>query len=136
MAWRDSTLSLEGDSTIGHRSDQVRMFTRYDLQGGPLKGVFFGGGLSYSGEAIIGKAAATNTFIKSPALWEAEALLGYRMQLGKFLGKNVRLSLQLNAQNLLQDEPIAHLRADSAGQIYRGVVNPPRRYLLSAKLNF
>jgi hypothetical protein len=136
LAWRDSFLALEGDSTVGHRDLQTRLFTRYDFKYGALKGLFVGGGLTFSSEAVIGKNTVTSTFVKSPGFYDADLLLGYRLPLRKVFGRRTTLTLQFNGQNLFQEERISLVRADTDGQIFRGVINPPRRYLLNAKLSF
>ncbi len=136
LAWRDSFLALEGDSTVGHRELQLRLFTRYDIKRGPLKGLFFGGGFSYSDAAVIGKTRATGAYITTPVQREADVLLGYQFRLPALFGRKANVTLQFNGQDLLQQNRLALVRADTDGQIFRGVVMPPRRFLFNAKISF
>ena len=134
-AWRDGFKALEGDSTIGHRETELRLFTRYEFKGGRLDGLFLGGGLTHGSAPVIGKNTATNTFIKGDAHTEADLLLGYRFRLPESLG-GANTVLQLNAQNLLQEDDFRIVRADPDGQLFRGVIYAPRRVAFSVRVNF
>jgi hypothetical protein len=124
---------VENTGTIGHRELEARAFTRYDFTTGRLKGAFIGGGLSYGSAPVIGRSTA-GTLFHANVRREADALLGYRTRLSRFLGGK-SLELQLNANNLLQQKDFTLVRRDPDGQLFRAAVNPPTSYALSARVN-
>lgn len=134
--WYNGTIALEGDSTVGHRETSFRAFTRYDFREGRFKGLYVGGGLIYGSSPVIGKNLETNEFIEGPENKEMDFLMGYKMKLDDFLGGPKDLVFQLNAQNLLQDIEYRVLRGDPDGQLWRAKYHPPRRYMLTIRMNF
>lgn len=134
QSWLASTTAVENTGTVGQREHEARLFTRYDFRGGPLKGAFAGGGLSYGSAPVIGRSTSGTLFTAAPRR-EADALLGYRTRLPQWLGRR-NLELQLNANNLLQQKQYTLVRRDPDGQLFRAAVNPPTNYALSARLNF
>ena len=131
--WLAATTAVENTGTIGHRELEARAFTRYDFTTGRLKGAFIGGGLSYGSAPVIGRSTA-GTLFHANVRREADALLGYRTRLSRFLGGK-SLELQLNANNLLQQKDFTLVRRDPDGQLFRAAVNPPTSYALSARVN-
>jgi hypothetical protein len=82
---------------------------------------------------VIGRSTA-GTLFHANVRREADALLGYRTRLSRFLGGK-SLELQLNANNLLQQKDFTLVRRDPDGQLFRAAVNPPTSYALSARVN-
>ncbi len=134
QSWLAATTAVEGESTIGQRELEFRLFTRYDFRTGPIKGVYTGGGLRYGSSPVVGKSTA-GAYFSSPANREVDLLLGYRTDLGLHLRK-IRLDLQFNAQSILHQEDYTYLQIQANGQPSRVQVNAPPRYSLSATFSF
>jgi hypothetical protein len=139
----NNLIAGDGRSTVGHPELQVRLFTRYDVRTTALKGLFFGGGLSYTGSTIIGyntlDAAGLPVLngqpYKNAPQREADILLGYQIRLSDRYHRAL-LSFQFNAQNILHQHDYLLFSAQGDGQIVRaGFVAPPR-YALSTNLSF
>jgi len=133
-SWLAATTAVEDQGTVGHREVEFRAFTRYDFRQGKLKGVFFGGGLSYGSAPVIGRSTAGQLLL-APVRREADLLLGYKTRLPVWLGR-AAADVQFNANNLLQESPYTLLRRDPDGQNFRAVLNPPPTYSLSLRLGF
>lgn len=131
--WLASTTAVEDSGTIGHRELEARAFTRYDVRGGPLRGTFVGGGLSYGGAPVIGRSSAGALF-SGAIRREADLLAGYRTRLPAWLGRSA-VEWQLNATNLLQQKQYTLVRRDPDGQIFRAAANPPTSYTLSCRVS-
>ena len=134
QSWLASTTAVENKGTIGHRELELRGFTRYEIREGRARGLFFGGGLSYGSAPVIGRSVAGELF-RAQVRREADALIGYRTRLPRWLG-GVQSDFQLNAKNLLQSSPYTLVRRDPDGQLFRATLNPPTTYTLSARLAF
>lgn len=132
--WLASTTAVENTGTIGHREREARLFTRYDFRIGALKGVFVGGGLSYGSAPVIGRSTAGDLFYAAIRR-EADALVGYRTRLPRWLGRK-DVELQLNATNLLQEKQYTLVRRDPDGQLFRAALNPPTNFAFSLRVNF
>jgi iron complex outermembrane receptor protein len=132
--WLAATTAVENTGTVGHREFEARAFTRYDFNAGKLKGAFIGGGLSYGSAPVIGRSTA-GTLFKANIRREADALMGYRTRLPRWLGR-AGVELQLNATNLLQQKDYTLVRRNPDGQLFRAAVNPPTNYALSARFSF
>ena len=117
-----------------HRELELRAFTRYEIREGPARGLFFGGGLSYGSAPVIGRSTAGALF-RAQVRREADALVGYRTRLPRWLG-GVPAELQLNAKNLLQASPFTLVRRDPDGQLFRAALNPPTAFTFSARSSF
>lgn len=126
--------AVEGQSTIGQRELEFRLFSRYDFRTGPLKGFYTGGGFRYGSQPVVGKSS-TGAFFYSPVNREVDLLFGYRTQLWGALRK-VKLELQFNAQSILQQEDYTILQIQADGQLSRVQLNSPARYSLSAAFKF
>jgi outer membrane receptor protein involved in Fe transport len=134
QSWLAATTAVENQGMIGHRELELRGFTRYEIREGRARGLFFGGGLSYGSAPAIGRSTAGELF-RAKVRREADALVGYRTRLPRWLGA-VQAELQLNAKNLLQSSPYTLVRRDPDGQLFRAALNPPTTYVLSARMNF
>ncbi len=134
QSWLASTTAVENQGTIGHRELELRAFTRYEIREGPARGLFFGGGLSYGSAPVIGRSTAGALF-RAQVRREADALVGYRTRLPRWLG-GVPAELQLNAKNLLQASPFTLVRRDPDGQLFRAALNPPTAFTFSARSSF
>lgn len=125
----------DGKSTVGHLPDELRLFTRYNFSAGWLRGVFLGGGLSYSGGPIIGYNTTTYQPYKDHAQYDGDVLAGYTMRLSPAM-HHATLTFQFNAQNILHRYDIIDYTEQGDGQIVRaGFVAPPR-YAFSTTLSF
>lgn len=126
--------AVEGQSTIGQRELEFRLFSRYDFRTGPLKGFYTGGGFRYGSRPVVGKSS-TGALFYSPVNREVDLLFGYRPQLWGALRK-VKLELQLNAQSILQQEDYTILQIQADGQLSRVQLNAPPSYSLAAAFKF
>jgi len=135
QVYYNSNTAGNGRLTVGHSPLQVRLFSRYDVKSGRLKGVFFGGGLSYNSAPNIGYNTTTGAPYKARVQRDADLLLGYRTRLPGFMRK-AQASFQLNVQNILRPNDFILVSMQGDGQILRAVVVPPTRFVFSTKLDF
>lgn len=134
--WFNEEIATEGITTLGTREFQGRLFTRYKFTEGSLKGFFVGGGFKYSGAPAIGRSAATGELFRGSIDREVDLLFGYRTKVSWFGDGKQTLSVQINAQNLLQQNDFIGVRREEGGNLFRARVVTPARYTLTTKLAF
>lgn len=134
--WFAEQTTVEGESTLGDREFQARLFTRYRFAEGALKGFYVGGGLRYSSAPIIGRSDATGELFKGEPLREMDLLFGYRKNVDWFGSEGQTLVFQLNANNLLQEEDYYSVRRTGAGLLNRAQVAIPTQYNFTTRIMF
>jgi outer membrane receptor protein involved in Fe transport len=120
----DSLTLRAGESWPNVPEHQFNLWTRYDIEDGPLEGLFLGGGGRYMGSRRGGNDTniAQGWDIVSAGYWEFDLLLGY-----KFTAFGRDASLALNIFNLFDREFIR------GGQT---LPSEPRRAKLSLRMDF
>jgi hypothetical protein len=93
----------EGVPNAGYTKTRANIFTRYTFSGGPLKGLFVGGGANWRQPTFRGNAVAVQggpvVALWSPSYYTATLLGGYQT---KIFGRPT--SLSLNVSNLFDKE--------------------------------
>jgi iron complex outermembrane receptor protein len=97
------------------------LWTRYNIPGGPLKGLGLGLGIIYTGKRW-GGSPSTTSYYAIPGFTRVDMAVYYRI---------ARCDLALNVQNILDRQYIAN--ANTAVNIYPG---DPRKLTLSATIHF
>jgi hypothetical protein len=133
--WFDTTTAVEGKSSLGDREWQAKFFNRYEFAHAWLKGAFVGAGFRYQSQPTIGADPLTGAIYQGESLTEMDALLGYNWRTAWF-GRNARLTLQLNAYDLLQRRDYYSLRREVTGLLSTVRVPDPTTWKLQARLAF
>lgn len=133
--WFTSTTAVEGQSSLGDREWQAKLFNRYEFDRGWLKGVFVGGGLRYQSAPTIGANPATAVLYAGESAAEVDALIGYATR-ATWFGRNTRLTLQLNAYDLLQRRDYYSVRRDANGLLSTIRIPDDTTWKLQARLAF
>ncbi|MBP8153978.1 MAG: TonB-dependent receptor [Nitrospira sp.] len=111
-----------GRRPTNHAYNSYGVFTRYSVGNGPLKGLYFGGGVRYRGSAVRRYVGAS--LEESDALTSVNLLVGHVIELS---GKK-RLRIAANVANLTDEETMV---------TPNGVPNlaPPRTFSLTMTLS-
>lgn len=124
----------EGQSRRQLRRYNGNAFTSYTFSPGAgwLRDLTIGGGINYRGKAVIGyDTTRANAPLYGSAYTLANAMLARNFR----LGDKVRVRLQLNIDNLLdEDEPIV-ADADQT-RVYRVILQTPRRWSVTSTFTF
>lgn len=131
-----------------NRPNKANVFGRYTFDGGPLKGVFVGGGARWQERnnvqpELLGRDASGKDILggmlRGPQIFDVDALLGYSTRLkAKFFGNNVALRVQLNVRNLFDNDDVQVIRFNRAGDggYWRVVAREPRSFRLTTSFDF
>lgn len=126
--------ALNGEDVGGNRKHKVNFFTRYTFSGGPLKGLFVGGGYRHQSKNVAGRDGPQGEFLHGRSYWLADALLGYRFARVRWAE---RLSLQLNIANLFDETaPLITNLVEGPPRPRRLVPVAPRTWRLAASVEF
>lgn|GEM_PF-2183545 len=131
----------EGSPLVGTRRWNANAFTSYRFSSGWMKNLTVGGGINYRGDQVVGiktptEADPTTQLFEGHKYYELSAMLAYEMK----LSEKVRLKLQLNVDNLLDNDDLQVLSStyipanDQLVKFYYHTL--PRTYQFSATLNF
>lgn len=131
-----SYTDFNGRPARGERKYGANIFTRYTLEGGALKGLYFGGGARSQSRNII-SSETNGDLIYGRSLLLFDGLLGYSFD-PKLAGHKTPIEIQLNVTNLFDSDKY---------QIYtvaywdhhipeRIGLQEPRKFTLSAKISF
>ncbi len=135
--------SLEGFADQRQPELSANLTTAYDFKEGGLKGFTFGGSVRWRGEAAIGYSQlpggsgaldATRPHWNNSTEWFG-AFVKYRLK----LPNDMRMSLQLNIDNLLDDEtpnPLVTREVNGQQATNRWLLPEGRSFALSAKFDF
>ena len=135
--------SLEGFADQRQPELSANLMTAYDFKEGRLKGFTFGGSVRWRGEATIGYPQlpdgngaldATRPYWNNSTEWLG-AFVTYRMK----LPNDMRMRLQLNIDNLLDDEtqnPLVTRSVNGQQATNRWILPEGRSFALSAKFDF
>jgi iron complex outermembrane recepter protein len=134
-SWFNGTTAVEGKSSLGDREWQLKFFNRYQFDEGVLKGFYVGGGWRYQSAPTIGVNTTTGVFYRGESVTEVDALVGYQTR-WSWLGRNTRVSLQLNGSDLLHRRDYFSVRRDPNGLLSTIRIVDPASYKLQAKLTF
>lgn len=134
-AWLATNTAVEGRSSLGDREWQAKFFTRYEFTEGRLKGWFLGGGYRYQSAPIIGANPLAGELFEGESAAEVDILAGCSIR-AAWLGRNTRLSLQLNVTDLLQRRNYYSLRRDASGLLATIRIPDPTNWRLQARLTF
>lgn len=124
----------EGQSRRQLRRYNGNFFTTYTFAGGGrwLDGLTVGGGANHRGKGVVGYDTTRNN---APLYGNAYTLVNLMFARNFRLNDKIRLRLQLNIDNLLdEDEPIV-VDADQV-RAYRVILQTPRRWSLTSTLTF
>jgi iron complex outermembrane recepter protein len=124
----------EGDLIMGNRKHKYSAFTRYSFSGGPLNGLFVGAGYRHQSKAPTNFDPNANLQF-SNSRWEADLLLGYRIQRDLWLLKR-GARVQLNVRNLFDNTDPRITRYNSDGTISRVNIESPRTFRLTTSFEF
>lgn len=113
----------------------ANIYSSYDIRGGALKGVGFGGGANFFGDQIIGNAVGQPfNYIHTDGYVSFSAHLNYK---GRWRGKSYRI--QLNVENVFDKDQLIYGNVGA----YQGVNYPstyrflePRRIALTTTFDF
>ena len=136
-----SATNLVPGSPFGLRRDKFNFFTSYTFSEGRPRGISVGGGYRYSGPNALHWVAGANgsrTQLLGESNAYADAMLRYRTKM-KRGGKDVRVSFQLNVQNLFDDSKptiARYLRNNSSNPPDRLYYVEPRNFRFSTTLDF
>jgi iron complex outermembrane recepter protein len=105
----------DGGTKLGNRKHKASVFTRYNFDSGPLRGLYIGGGYRYQSKMYTGLESEQNRReVWAPALGEADVMAGYSV---RGLTKNRRLSFQVNVMNVFNErDPIVTRYSFATGQ--------------------
>jgi len=131
-----SATDFNGRPARGERKYGANIFTRYTLDGGMLKGLYFGGGARTQSRNIISQES-NGDLIYGRSLALFDGLLGYSFN-PNLMGHKTPVEIQLNVSNLFDTDKY---------QIYtvaywdhhvpeRIGLQEPRKFTLSAKISF
>ena len=126
----------DGGTKMGSRRHKVSFFNRYDFSSGWLRGSYVGGGYNYQSKMFTGRDPRDRSAVMSPSFWTADLMAGYTL---RGLGRNRRLSLQLNVFNLFDERDPLITRYQFIGQnrfIFRTVPQAPRSWRLTTNFEF
>lgn len=128
----DNFTSSDGTGKLGNRLDKVSLFTRYSFSGGPLRGLYLGGGFRHQGKMFVGVNSS------GEKLWgngfsRTDLLLGYKFH---GLPRNRGLRLQLNVDNVFDERDPLIIRYYPNGGISSQVAQSPISWRLSMEYEF
>lgn len=137
---QDFYVIAEGEQPRGQNKDRINLRTNYLFDDGILDGFSIGGGVRYrSPEVIAYEATSTGSGVDADVMYGERVLLvdfnaGYR---GKFdlRGHEIRWSVQLNIDNLLDETDILPMRAVN-GTVVSFRFQQPREVMLTTKFEF
>ncbi len=112
--------------------------TNYSFRESALKGVSLGAGSRWKQGTLLGYTStdpATRQAIRSGSNVLVDANVGYRRKLTLF-NRGISWSLQLNANNLLDNDKILPQTTDPTGAILNYRFQAPREWLLTSSFNF
>lgn len=132
---KNNYTNFNGRSARGERKYGANIFTRYILDSGALKGLFFGGGARYQSRNII-SSESNGDPIYGRTISLVDALVGYEFK-PAFL-HNSPLEIQLNVTNVFDSDKYQiytvaywdHSRPERIG------LQEPRKFTLSARISF
>jgi outer membrane receptor for ferric coprogen and ferric-rhodotorulic acid len=126
----DEQFETEGDIVFGNRKHKANLFTRYGFSSGPLRGLSAGAGYRHQSKIVIGRSATGNVYGNSVSRFDA--MLGYQV---RGLPKDLKLGLQLNVTNVLDEQAPLILRYQGAN-VRRYALSAGREWRLAANLDF
>lgn len=134
--YHDSQLDLVGVALAGNRKYKVTLFTAYEFDDGPLRGVRVGGGYRHYSKMPIGQYP-DRSIQYGPSFWDSLAMLGYRFAHVRHPWLR-RVSLQLNVSNVFNEDDAYVFRRDQTApeKIRRLRVREPRSWRLAAAFDF
>jgi outer membrane receptor for ferric coprogen and ferric-rhodotorulic acid len=154
VASRDATVLdqlLQTDNFVGPRFALVEgtllqispkwsgnLRTNYGFREGFLKGVSAGAGARWRNGMLLGYTStdpATRQPIRSGSTTLVDANVGYRSRV-KLFNRNIGWSLQLNANNLLNNERIIPQTAAPDGSILNYRFQTPREWFVTSTFTF
>ena len=128
----------EGARYLGSPTQTANLRANYLFREGALNGFSLGGGLRWRGESVVGYTSsdpATRELIYGDAYTLVDANVGYTRKL-PILGKDVKWSIQLNVNNLLDEDDLITTETFSDGALRQYVFQTPRRIILSTTFEF
>lgn len=135
QTWLATNTAVEGSSSLGDRKWQAKLFTRYEFSTRRLQGAFVGAGYRYQSAPTIGANPLAGVLFQGESATEMDALAGYATR-ASWLGRNTRLTLQLNATDLLQRRKYYSIRRDANGTLATIRIPDPTQWRLQARLAF
>lgn len=127
----DEQFETEGDINFGNRKHKVNLFTRYGFSSGPLRGLSAGAGYRHQSKIVVGRSP-TGGNVYGNSFSRFDAMLGYQV---RGLPKDLKLGLQLNVTNVLDDRDPLILRYQGTG-VRRYALSAGREWRLAANLEF
>lgn len=122
-------LRADGLPITGTQDYTAKIFTRYRIASGGLKGVFFGGGATMEGKILRGEVAGN--YVYSSGYTTYTALAGYGRKI-----KGVDWKAQVNVSNVLDSLQFRYTAYDAAGVARQFRVATPRTISLSLSAAF
>jgi outer membrane receptor protein involved in Fe transport len=126
----------EGEMARGQNKRRSNLRTNYSFTSGALNGFSIGGGLRYRSPEVIdytSTASGTNV-VWGKANFLVDLNVGYRSQV-KVRHHNIRWSVQVNADNLLNKTDVLPLRSVQ-GSMVQYIYQDPREVFLTTKFDF
>lgn len=128
-----------GRRPLGQIPQRLNLRTSYDFDAGPLKGFGVGGGARWGDKPIIGFiGASANT---SPVIVYGDRQtfvdmnISYRRSFRAW-GRRINWTLQLNADNVLNNDKFVILRENNTGDILNYKFNDAREWILTNRFTF
>jgi hypothetical protein len=111
----DQYVLNDGGTKLGNRKHKASVFTRFNFDSGPLRGLYVGGGYRYQSKMYTGLESELNRReVWAPAMGEADVMAGYSV---RGLSKNRRLSFQVNVMNVFNErDPIVTRYSFATGE--------------------
>ncbi len=135
--------AFEFEQANGGRKHKANLFARYFFRTGLLKNFSTGGGIRYQSKIQAGTIKPADgigdgIIVYGSELFYVDALFGYESKLPvRLFGENVKLDLQLNVRNVLNEQGIIRMRYEDDGvTLNRFLLETPREYTLSASFKF
>lgn len=131
----NSLVLPEGQRPRSNIPYKLNLVMNYSFLTGRLKGFSIGTATSYRSGEVVGYDLTTREprFGKSTTM--VNGMLGYKGR-AKWIGRDVRWSVQLNVNNLLDETDILPMRTSTAGEIIGYRLQSPREWIFTSRFSF
>ncbi|MDB6110168.1 MAG: TonB-dependent receptor, partial [Pedosphaera sp.] len=133
----------DGQKPRGQIQRKMNLRTTYAFDSGFLRGVSFGGGVRYQSAPItnyiITGTSTTGVTSRLQMVGKPNSLVDLNVAKGgraAWMGRNVRWSLQLNVNNLLNNQTVLPTRLSSTGQTISYRLQDPTEFIVTGKFTF
>jgi len=133
----------DGNLPVGQVKQKLNFRTNYEFAEGWMRGISAGGGARYLGPAVLGyfasgglNAGVQKATYFGPEQWLLDFNIGYRGKLPRWSGANLRWSVQLNVNNVLNENDLVPVRVARDGQMTNYRIISPREWRLTTRFTF